>query len=110
MQDRSEIADFICELIENKGSETETELSDHRKKMIHDFVKENGVSGNFDKQQQEYKERVKERRLTAEQVYFDMMLKLACAPTSVHLIMTPKLLLPIIDEMLKEEERNAESK
>ena len=99
----SNIQDFMIELIDNVGSEKETELSDRRKELIHSFVEENGVNVNCEKQRQDYLSYIKENNLTAEDIYKDMLAKCAYAPTIVHLYMVPKLLLPIIDKKIWEE-------
>ena len=41
-------------------------------------------------------------RLSAEEIYVDMLIKIAVAPTAVHMRMSSRLLIPIIDQKLKE--------
>lgn len=43
------------------------------------------------------------RGLTAEDVYIDMLYKISAAPTRLHSVMTARLLIPVIDDMLREE-------
>lgn len=43
--------------------------------------------------------------MTAEQVYMDMCFKIVNAPTQIHRLMVPKLMLPVIDDLLQEELR-----
>lgn len=40
--------------------------------------------------------------LQAEQVYVDMLGKIVEAPTSIHMVMSARMLIPIIDRKLKE--------
>lgn len=40
--------------------------------------------------------------LTAEQVYFDMLCKIADAPTTLHMKCSVRMLIPIIDHKLRE--------
>ena len=45
--------------------------------------------------------------LSAEDVYVDMLLKIVQAPTTVHMRMSARLLIPIIDQKLREEGEKA---
>lgn len=38
-----------------------------------------------------------------EQVYIDMCFKIVNAPTQIHMMMAPKLILPVIDDLLQAE-------
>lgn len=40
--------------------------------------------------------------LSAEQVYVDMLVKIVEAPTTLHMICSARMLIPIIDSKLKE--------
>jgi hypothetical protein len=40
--------------------------------------------------------------LTAEQVYIDMLNKIVSAPTRIHMRLSARMLIPIIDRKLKE--------
>lgn len=40
--------------------------------------------------------------LTAEEVYLDMLNKIVEAPTKIHMIMSAKMLIPIIDKKIQE--------
>ena len=40
--------------------------------------------------------------LTAEQVYIDMLYKIVHAPTSIHMRMAARMLIPVIDQKLME--------
>lgn len=42
------------------------------------------------------------REKSAEDVYYDMLCKIVAAPTNMHMVSTVKLLIPVIDEKLKE--------
>ena len=41
--------------------------------------------------------------MTAKQVYIDMCFKIVNAPTQIHMMMAPKLILPVIDDLLQAE-------
>lgn len=41
--------------------------------------------------------------ITAGEIYLDMCLKIVNAPTQVHRMVTPKMMLPLIDDKLQEE-------
>lgn len=41
--------------------------------------------------------------LTAEEVYVDMLHKIADAPTSLHMRLSARLLIPVVDQKLQEE-------
>lgn len=43
-----------------------------------------------------------EQDLTAEQVYVDMLCKIVAAPTRLHMVMSARILIPIISSKLKE--------
>ena len=40
--------------------------------------------------------------LSAEEIYIDMLIKIVDAPTSIHMRIAPKMLIPIISQKLKE--------
>lgn len=40
--------------------------------------------------------------LSAEEIYIDMLIKIVAAPTSIHMRLAPKILIPIISQKLKE--------
>lgn len=46
--------------------------------------------------------------LSAEDVYVDMLHKIVDAPTSLHVCMSARLLIPIVDQKLREEEHAVE--
>ena len=46
--------------------------------------------------------------LSAEEVYVDMLRKIVDAPTSLHICMSARLLIPIVDQKLREEEHAVE--
>ena len=39
---------------------------------------------------------------TAEQIYVDMLYKIVDAPTRIHMIMSARMLIPVIDKKLRE--------
>lgn len=41
--------------------------------------------------------------LSAEEVYLDMLQKIVDAPTKIHMLMSARMLIPVIDKKLREE-------
>lgn len=80
----------------------EIQLTEAHKKMIHEISK---MCGNIP-----VVRRTKERSedyakdLTAEQVYIDMLHKIVEAPTKIHMELTTRILIPVIDRKLEEGE------
>ena len=102
-------ADFQAAVIklleEMAGHDTggKVEFTDKAKEMIHE------IAGNYpvgdrnedvDGMEAEYT-----KGLTAEEVYYDMISKISCAPTYIHAIMTARWLIPVVSKKLKEQER-----
>lgn len=46
--------------------------------------------------------------ITAGEIYLDMCLKIVNAPTQIHRMVTPKMMLPLIDDKLQEELKETE--
>ena len=75
-------------------------FSEDAKRLIHEIAEEC----------KEFYEATKDRSegygdgLTAEQVYVDLLHKIVNAPTSLHMRMSARILIPIIDLKLREED------
>lgn len=48
--------------------------------------------------------------ITAGEIYLDMCLKIVNAPTQIHMMVTPKMMLPLIDDKLQEEFKETEAR
>ena len=48
--------------------------------------------------------------ITAGEIYLDMCLKIVNAPTQIHRMVTPKMMLPLIDDKLQEEFKETEAR
>lgn len=90
----------ILELVQIKEDGT-VELPEESKKLIHEVAEECRKLPICKDKAGDYKD-----EMTAEKIYLDMCLKISCAPTWLHAIMAPKLLLPVIDDLLQEEAKS----
>ena len=90
----------ILELVQIKEDGT-VELPEESKKLIHEVAEECRKLPIYKDKAGDYKD-----EMTAEKIYLDMCLKISCAPTWLHAIMAPKLLLPVIDDLLQEEAKS----
>lgn len=50
------------------------------------------------------------RDLSAEDVYVDMLRKIVKAPTKIHMIMSARLLIPVIDQKIQDREKVRDAK
>jgi len=93
----------ILELVQIKEDGT-VNFPEESKKLIHEVAEDCRklpiYKDNKDKAV-DYK-----NEMTAEKIYLDMCSKISCAPTWLHAIMAPKLLLPVIDDLLQEEAKS----
>lgn len=48
--------------------------------------------------------------ITAGEIYLDMCLKIVNAPTQIHRMVTPKMMLPLIDDKLQEKFKETEAR
>lgn len=78
------------------------EFSEEAKKIIHQIaLKCNEIP--IIKETQEKAEQYG-KNLSAEQVYIEMLYKIVEAPTSIHMIMSARMLIPIIDRKIRGED------
>lgn len=88
------------------GKDNEVIFTDEARQLIHEIseecMKTTIILDNKDRAE-DYG-----RELSAEDVYVDMLLKIVQAPTTVHMLMSAILLIPIIDQKLREEEKAIE--
>lgn len=84
------------------GEDNSITFTDETKQLIHEISEECMKASMIVKN----KDRMDEygKGLSAEEVYVDMLRKIVDAPTSLHMVMTARMLIPIIDQKLREEE------
>lgn len=80
----------ILELVQTKDDGT-VEFSEESKKLIHEVAEKCRILPIY----QQNKEKVNTYKdgMTAKQVYIDMCFKIVNAPTQIHMMMAPKLIL-----------------
>ena len=90
----------IMQLVQIKKDNT-VEFSEEAKKLIHEVAEKCRklpvYKDNIDKADT-YK-----ADITAGEIYLNMCLKIANAPTQIHMMATPKMMLPLIDDLLQAE-------
>lgn len=76
-------------------------FSDEAKQLIHEIAEKCNTIPIVN----ETKEQAKQygEGITAEQVYVDMLYKIVESPTRIHMLMSPRMLIPIISKKLKEQ-------
>ena len=97
----------IMQLVQIKKDNT-VEFPEEAKKLIHEEAEKCRklpvYKGNIDKAD------VYKDGITAGEIYLDMCLKIVNAPTQIHRMATPKIMLPLIDDKLQEEFKETEAK
>ena len=97
------IDDLICDLLDEPSVQDDDSVvfTDRALELIHEIAekcKDIPVVKESQKQMEEYA-----AGLSAEEIYVDMLIKIAAAPTPIHMRMSARLLIPIIAQKLKEE-------
>lgn len=97
-----EINDLICELLDEPIANEDNSIVFTKRsiKLIREIAEKCNTIPIVKETQEQAEEYAKD--LTAEQVYVDMLSKIVAAPTSIHMKMSAKMLIPIIDKKLKE--------
>ena len=96
------IDDMICELLDEPSVQDDDSVvfTDRALELIHEIAekcKDIPVVKENQKQMEQYA-----IGLSAEEIYVDMLVKIAAAPTAIHMRMSARMLIPIIDQKLKE--------
>lgn len=96
------IDDLIYELLEEPVVQEDDSIvfTSRSIELIHKIAEECNTIFTVKKTQHEREEYAK--GLSVEEIYIDMLIKIVCAPTSIHMRMAPKMLIPIISQKLKE--------
>lgn len=82
------------------GDSNTVTFSDEAKQLIHEIAEKCNtipIVNETKEQAEQYGEGI-----TAEQVYVDMLYKIVEAPTGVHMRMSARILIPIINQKLME--------
>lgn len=96
------IDDLIYELLEEPVVQEDDSIvfTSRSIELIHKIAEECNTISTVKKIQHKREEYAK--GLSAEEIYIDMLIKIAYAPTSIHMRIAPKMLIPIISQKLKE--------
>lgn len=102
------IDDLVCNLLDEPSVQDDDSVvfTDRALELIHEIAekcKDIPVVKENQKQMEEYA-----AGLSAEKIYVDMLIKIAAAPTTIHMRMSARLLIPIISDKLKSQERKGE--
>lgn len=98
------IDDMICDLLDEPSVQDDDSVvfTDKALKLIHEIAgkcRDISAVKETQEQREEYA-----AGLSAEEIYVDMLIKIAAAPTAIHMRMSARLLIPIISAKLKERE------
>lgn len=80
-------------------SDNTVTFSNEAKQLIHEIAEKCSSIPIVDETRGQAKEYAK--GLSAEQVYTDMLYKIVEAPTTIHMRMSARMLIPIIDQKLR---------
>ena len=98
------IDDLICDLLDEPSVQDDDSVvfTDRALELIHEIAekcKDIPIVKENQKQMEEYA-----AGLSAEEIYVDMLIKIAAAPTAIHMRMSASMLIPIISAKLKRQE------
>lgn len=82
------------------GDSNTVSFSDEAKQLIHKIAEKCNtipIVNETQEQAEQYGE-----GFTAEQIYVDMLYKIVDAPTRIHMRMSARMLIPVIDKKLRE--------
>lgn len=99
MQDIDEMVEKLLDM-DIIGDDNSITFTDEAKQLIHE-ISEMCMDANLIV---ENKDRIDQygEGFSAEEVYVDMLHKIVDAPTSLHMVMSARLLIPVIDQKLRE--------
>ncbi len=97
---KNSIDELICQLLEepNIKENNTVEFTDKAKTLIHEIAakcKDIQIVKDTQDQAEEYA-----KGLSAEQIYVDMLNKIVEAPTKIHMMMSARMIIPIIEQKL----------
>lgn len=94
--------DMIMELLEMDIAQGNSIVFSEESKMLIHQIAEKCQNISVVEETQERAEKYAEE-MSAEEVYIDMLHKIVAAPTRIHMLMSARLLIPVIDRKLREE-------
>lgn len=96
-----EIDGMIEKLLEMEivGGDNSVGFSTEAKQLIHEIAVKCSTIPMVDKTREQAEEYAK--GLSAEQIFVDMLYKIVEAPTRIHMRMSARMLIPIIDQKLR---------
>lgn len=105
MVSMKKLDDMIADLLDMDivKSDNTVVFSNEARQLIHEIAEKCSTIPIVDETRQQAEEYA--RGLSAEQVYTDMLYKIVEAPTRIHMRVSARMLIPIIDQKL----RNAET-
>lgn len=80
------------------GGNNSIVFTDEAKLLIHEIAKKCNTIPIVDETREQAEEYA--RGLSAEQVYADMLYKIVEAPTRIHMMVSARMLIPVIDQKL----------
>ena len=83
-------------------SDNTVTFSNEAKQLIHEIAEKCSIIPIVDETREQAEEYA--RGLSAEQVYTDMLYKIVEAPTRIHMRVSARMLIPIIDQKLRDAE------
>ena len=95
------IDDLICSLLDEPSVQDDNSVvfTDKALELIHEIAEKCIDIPVVKENLEEYA-----TGLSAEEIYVDMLIKIAAAPTAIHMRMSARLLIPIISAKLKGQE------
>lgn len=99
-----EIDDMICDLLDEPSVQDDDSVvfTDRALELIHEIAEKCRYIPGIKESQNQMEEYA--AGLSAEEIYVDMLIKIAAAPTAIHMRMSARLLIPIISAKLKGQE------
>lgn len=106
----ADINEEIFKLLEMDivGEDNSVSFSEEAKRLIHEITircSKAKITKENEERSCEYK-----KNLSAEDVYVDMLHKIVTAPTSLHMLASARMLIPIIDEKIRNGETGFRNK
>lgn len=98
MRDVDEMIERLLDM-DIVGEDNSIVFTDGAKQLIHEIAEKCSTIPIVDETREQAEEYA--RGLSAEQVYTDMLYKIVEAPTRIHMRVSARMLIPIIDQKLQ---------
>lgn len=105
MSDRELIVELLGSAEVTQGNKVQ--FTDRAKEIIEELAEKYRETPVYKQSQKETPEWIK--TATAEEIYIQLCDRIVEAPTTLHMLIAPKILLPILHEKIQEEEKLKES-